>query len=141
MKQPVLGVIVGNRGFFPGHLSENGPPDGPRRARARRHQGHRARPGRHPLRQRRERRGLAEVADLFKQHREEIVGVLVTLPNFGDERAIANAMRWSGLDVPVLVHAFPDEAGKMTRREPPRLVLRQDVGLQQPASSTASSTP
>ena len=24
MKQPVLGVIVGNRGFFPGHLSEKG---------------------------------------------------------------------------------------------------------------------
>ena len=26
-------------------------------------------------------------ADLFKTHREEIDGVLVTLPNFGDERA------------------------------------------------------
>ena len=23
-------------------------------------------------------------------------------------------MRWSGLDVPVLVHAFPDDAGHMT---------------------------
>jgi L-fucose isomerase-like protein len=55
-----------------------------------------------------------KLADLFKQHREEIIGVLVTLPNFGDERAIANVMRWSGLDVPILVHAFPDEAGKMS---------------------------
>jgi len=26
-------------------------------------------------------------ADLFKVHREEIDGLLVTLPNFGDERA------------------------------------------------------
>jgi L-fucose isomerase-like protein len=39
---------------------------------------------------------------------------LVTLPNFGDERAIANALRWANLGVPVLVHAFPDVAGKMT---------------------------
>jgi L-fucose isomerase-like protein len=53
-------------------------------------------------------------ADLFKQHRDEIDGVLVTLPNFGDERAVANTLRWSGLDAPVLVHAFPDDASLMT---------------------------
>jgi len=34
--------------------------------------------------------------------------VLVTLPNFGDERAIANTLRFANLDVPVLIHAFPD---------------------------------
>jgi L-fucose isomerase-like protein len=53
-------------------------------------------------------------ADLFKGHRDEIDGILVTLPNFGDERAIANALRWAGLDVPVLIHAFPDDPNKMT---------------------------
>ncbi len=53
-------------------------------------------------------------AALFKQHRDEIDGVLVTLPNFGDERGVANAIRLSGLDVPVLVQATPDEADKMT---------------------------
>ncbi|HEX7434250.1 MAG TPA: L-fucose/L-arabinose isomerase family protein, partial [Anaerolineaceae bacterium] len=52
-------------------------------------------------------------ADLFKAHREEIDGILITLPNFGEERTIANAIRWSGLDVPVLVHAFPDDMNKM----------------------------
>ena len=31
-------------------------------------------------------------ADLFKQHRDEIDGVLVALPNFGDERAIGLQM-------------------------------------------------
>ncbi|HKI69941.1 MAG TPA: fucose isomerase, partial [Verrucomicrobiae bacterium] len=36
-------------------------------------------------------------------------GILVTLPNFGDERGVANALRWSGLKVPVLVHAFNDD--------------------------------
>ena len=50
-----------------------------------------------------------KLASLFKAHADEIDGVLITLPNFGDERAIANTLRWSGLDVPVLIHAYPDE--------------------------------
>ncbi len=53
-------------------------------------------------------------ADLFKLHKDEIDGVLVTLPNFGDERAVANALRWADLNVPVLIHAFPDDMSKMT---------------------------
>ena len=38
----------------------------------------------------------------------------MTLPNFGDERAIANAIRWSGLKVPVLIQATPDDVENMT---------------------------
>lgn len=52
-------------------------------------------------------------AELFRQHRDEIDGVLVTLPNFGDERAVANTLRFADLNVPVLVHAFPDDATRM----------------------------
>jgi L-fucose isomerase-like protein len=52
-------------------------------------------------------------AELFKAHTDEIDGIIVTLPNFGDEKAVANTIRWSGLDVPVLVHAFPDDMSKM----------------------------
>ena len=51
---------------------------------------------------------------MFKAHRDEIDGILITLPNFGEETAIANALRFAGLDVPILVQAFPDEVGKMT---------------------------
>ena len=58
-----------------------------------------------------------QCADLFQTHREEIDGVLVTLPNFGDERAVANTLRWAGLKVPVLIHAFNDTAGMMTSRD------------------------
>ena len=36
-------------------------------------------------------------ADLFKQHRDSLDGVIVTLPNFGDERAIADTLRRAGL--------------------------------------------
>jgi len=111
---PVLGVIVGNRGFFPDHLCQT---------------------GRETILSVLEEEGIKAIAltpedttfgsiesltdaekcaDLFKQHRDEIDGVLVTLPNFGDERAVSNALRWANLDVPVLVHAFPDDAGHMT---------------------------
>jgi len=54
-------------------------------------------------------------AELFKKRADDIAGVLITLPNFGDERSIADALRLSKLDVPVLVHAFPDEIEKMGR--------------------------
>ena len=88
-----LGVIVGNRDFFPAHLASS---------------------GRNAILEVLEKAGINAVitpegdtnvgaieslgearmcADLFRQHRDEIDGVLVTLPNFGDERAIANTLR------------------------------------------------
>ncbi len=48
-------------------------------------------------------------ADLFKQHRDEIDGILVLLPNFGDEKGVADAIQMAGLDVPVLIQAYPDD--------------------------------
>ena len=56
-------------------------------------------------------------AALFRERAGEIDGVVVTLPNFGDERAVANALRWSGLRVPVLVHAYKDAQAAMTIRD------------------------
>src|SRR5271157_3897756 len=56
-------------------------------------------------------------AALFQQHASEIDGIIVTLPNFGDEKAIANALRWSAIDVPVIVHAEPDVIELMVRGE------------------------
>jgi L-fucose isomerase-like protein len=109
-----LGLIVGNRGFFPSHLCST---------------------GRAEMLDVLEEEGLRPIAlsadttpygsvesladaracaDLFRAHRDEIDGVLVTLPNFGDERAIANTLRWAELGVPVLVHAFNDDATRMS---------------------------
>jgi L-fucose isomerase-like protein len=48
-------------------------------------------------------------AQLFKENSDKIDGVIITLPNFGDEKGVANTLRLSGLKVPVLVHAFPDD--------------------------------
>ncbi len=47
-------------------------------------------------------------AELFKKHQNEIDGILVVLPNFGDEKAVVDAIKFSGLNVPILVQAYPD---------------------------------
>jgi len=108
-----VGLIVGSRGFFPAELVKE---------------------GRERILKVLEEEGLNVVtldsnegkfgavetldhaiacAELFKANREKIEGIIVTLPNFGDEKAIANTLRFSGLDVPVLIHAFPDDLDKM----------------------------
>src|ERR1700677_3618811 len=100
------GLIVGNRGFFPAHLCDT---------------------GRKAILKTLETAGFDVItlptdatkfgavesledarkcAELFQANAAKIDGVLVTLPNFGDERGVANALRWSSLRVPVLVHAF-----------------------------------
>ncbi len=52
-------------------------------------------------------------AALFKKHADEIDGILVVLPNFGDEKGVAETIKLSGLNVPVLIQAYPDQLGKM----------------------------
>ena len=52
-------------------------------------------------------------ADLFRKHADEIIGVLVVLPNFGDEKGIAETLKLAALNVPVLVQAYPDDLDKM----------------------------
>lgn len=114
MKRVTLGVIIGNRGFFPTHLCES---------------------GRKVILEVLEEQGFDVVilpetarqfgtvesiadsracADLFKANRDKIDGILITLPNFGEETGIVNALKFAGLDVPILVHAFGDDAKRMT---------------------------
>ena len=52
-------------------------------------------------------------ANLFKANKDKIEGILVILPNFGDEKGVADTIRLSDLDVPVLVQATPDDLDKM----------------------------
>ncbi len=109
-----LGLIVGNRGFFPDHLAKS---------------------GREEMMAVLERAGISVVvlgpseskhgavetreesrrcADLFKARRDAIEGIIVSLPNFGEERAIADTLRLADLKVPVLIQATPDDGGRMT---------------------------
>jgi L-fucose isomerase-like protein len=109
-----FGVIVGNRGFFPGHLAKSGRSE---MIAAIEKAGYQAvAPG---LDETRfggiETRAEATLcADLFKKHRGSIDGVIVTLPNFGDERGVADTLRMADLGVPVLVQATPDTPALMT---------------------------
>ena len=48
-------------------------------------------------------------AELFRKHRDRIGGILVVLPNFGDEKGVADTIKLSGLQVPILVQAYPDD--------------------------------
>src|SRR5579863_3680838 len=113
-RKMTFGVIVGNRGFFPDHLAKTGREEiisvleaagataivlGPEQSKY----------------------GAVETyteaqhcAELFKKHAEEIDGIILTLPNFGEERGIVDAIRLSGLKVPVLVQATPDRSDAMT---------------------------
>jgi L-fucose isomerase-like protein len=47
--------------------------------------------------------------ELFKKHADRISGIFVCLPNFGDEKAVADSIRLSGLKVPILLQASPDD--------------------------------
>jgi L-fucose isomerase-like protein len=108
-----MGVIVGNRGFFPDHLAKSGRDEMMATL---------TRAGIEPvvLGPEQSKHGAVETyeeamrcAELFKSKADDIDGVIVTLPNFGDERAIADTMRLSRLKVPVLVQATPDTPGQM----------------------------
>ena len=50
-------------------------------------------------------------AEFLAERRGGYDGVILSLPNFGDENGALVALKDAG--VPVLVHAFPDEASKM----------------------------
>jgi len=112
-KKMTMGLIVGNRGFFPDHLAKSG-----REEMLRVLQG--AGMDAVVLGPEQSKHGAVETydeakrcAELFKTKAEAIDGVIVTLPNFGDERAIADTLRLARLGVPVLVQATPDTPAKM----------------------------
>jgi L-fucose isomerase-like protein len=113
-KKMTMGVIVGNRGFFPGELAKSGreemiqalakadmdavvlSPDESKYGAVETHD------------------EAKRCAALFQKNSKLLDGIIVTLPNFGDERAIADTLRMARLDIPVLVQATPDDASKMT---------------------------
>lgn len=108
-----FGVIVGNRGFFADELARSGRQEllavmgslGLEAITLREDQGVSGSV--------QSREDAKVCAQLFKEHKADILGVIVSLPNFGDEKAVADVIRHSGLDVPVLVHAFPDQLGAL----------------------------
>ena len=47
--------------------------------------------------------------DLLRRERERLDGILVCLPNFGDEKGVADSVRLADVNIPILVQAYPDD--------------------------------
>jgi L-fucose isomerase-like protein len=113
-KKMTMGLIVGNRGFFPDHLAKSGREEMLRVLTAAGMDVVALTPEESKYGAVETREESRRCADLFKRHRDRIDGIIVTLPNFGEERAIADTLRLAELGVPVLIQATPDDPQKMT---------------------------
>ncbi|MEW6239148.1 MAG: L-fucose/L-arabinose isomerase family protein [Candidatus Omnitrophota bacterium] len=113
MAKTTFAVIVGNRDFFPDSLVSSG-----RKDILKLFQEMDVEPV--ILKEDETKLGAVETwenakqcAELFKKRRDRIDGILITLPNFGDEKGVADAIKLSGLNVPILVQAYPDDLNEM----------------------------
>src|SRR5437660_6553610 len=113
-KKMTMGVIVGNRGSLPDQLAKTGREEILRALEAAGIDVVAPTPEETKHRAVETREDSRRCADLFKKNRDRIDGIIVTLPNFGEERAIADTLRLAGLRVPVLIQATPDDPKKMT---------------------------
>ncbi|MFP5231611.1 MAG: L-fucose/L-arabinose isomerase family protein [Acidobacteriota bacterium] len=104
-----LGVILGNRDFFPDQLVAEARSDLTRLF---------AELAIEPVWLSPEQSKLGAVetwedarrcGELFRRQRDQIEGILVCLPNFGDEKGIADAIRIADVRLPILVQAYPDD--------------------------------
>ena len=114
MNKTTFGVIIGNRGFFPDVLAKE---------------------GRKNILDVLKKNGFNSVAlsmqdtkfgavetfedakkcaALFATKADSIDGIIVTLPNFGDEKGVAETIKRSGLFVPILIQAEPDVEERMS---------------------------
>jgi len=113
MSKVTFGVIVGNRGFFPAILAKEGRQD---ILDVLKKQGY----GAVALSMKDTQYGAVvsledaiKCAELFASKSKEIDGIIVTLPNFGEERGNAEAIKRCGLSVPILIHAEEDVPDQM----------------------------
>jgi L-fucose isomerase-like protein len=113
-RKMTMGLIVGNRGFFPDQLAKTGREEMIRAVEQ-------AGMDVVALDPSQSKHGAVETrdeakrcAEMFRANSGRIDGVIVTLPNFGDERAVADTLRLANLGVPVLIQATPDTPSKMT---------------------------
>lgn len=106
-----LALLVANRGFFPSSVIESAY-DEMRQAAAK------AQVELLEIEKDKVKYGAVETTqegmiyhDFLEAHHGEYDGVIICLPNFGDENGIKAALR--DVNVPVLLQAYPDEIGKM----------------------------
>ncbi len=109
----VLGVIFGNRDFFPDKLVAEARADVTRLLQETGITAVMLDPGETKLGGVETHAEARQCADLFRRNRDRIAGVLVVLPNFGDEKGVADTLKLAGLNVPVLVQGYPDDLDRL----------------------------
>ena len=109
-----LGVIIGNRDFFPDSLITTGRQELLEVLRELEIEPVILDPSATKLGAVETWADAKKCAALFAENRQHIGGILISLPNFGDEKGVAEAIKLSGLHVPILVQAFPDDLNAFT---------------------------
>lgn len=113
ISRPVLGVIIGNRDFFPDKLVAEARHDLVALFAELGVDAVMLDPAETKLGGVETHADARKCADLFRRHRDRISGVLVCLPNFGDEKGVADTLKLAGLGVPVLVQGYPDDLDRL----------------------------
>ena len=111
MRTMTYALYYGNRGFFPASLIAGAREELPRAVRGLGHEVLQMESGA-------TRHGAVETpeegrryAEFLAQNRGKYDGIILSLPNFGDETGAVAALREAG--VPILVQAYPDQMDKM----------------------------
>jgi L-fucose isomerase-like protein len=104
-----LGVIVGNRDFFPDVLISEARKDLTKLFSELKIEPVWLSPEESKLGAVETWADAQKCGELLRKNRERIEGILVCLPNFGDEKGIADSIRLAETRVPVLVQACPDD--------------------------------
>jgi L-fucose isomerase-like protein len=108
-----LGVIIGNRDFFPDVLISEARKDLLKLFESTGIEAIMLNPEQTKLGGVETYDDARKCAELFSAHRDRIDGVLVSLPNFGDEKGVADTLKLARLNVPVLVQAYPDDLNRL----------------------------
>jgi L-fucose isomerase-like protein len=109
----VLGVIIGNRDFFPDKLVGEARADLVKLFAELGVDAVMLDPAETKLGGVETHGDARKCAQLFRKNRDRISGVLVCLPNFGDEKGVADTLKLAGLNVPVLVQGYPDDLDRL----------------------------
>ena len=109
----VLGVIIGNRDFFPDKLVGEARADLVKLFAELGVDAVMLDPAETKLGGVETHGDARKCAELFRKNRDRISGVLVCLPNFGDEKGVADTLKLAGLNVPVIVQGYPDDLDRL----------------------------
>ena len=99
LKSPVIAVIYGNRDFFPDQLVTEARADIAKLFTEYGIKAIQLGEGDSKLGGVETHNDARKCADLFKKHADEIDGVLVCLPNFGDEKGVADTLKLVQADI------------------------------------------